>query len=133
MQRDYEEKFDIYRFKQELDVLIDDLTDTMKNQLMESDIAIANPIVDMSKEIVDEMKSEVSTIITNVVKIKENVLVNLKNEMDKNEDEKMASISKKQQKISKVNEMRNRFEERLIQLTEEALDNELQNKTPVNQ
>lgn len=130
---DYEEKFDIYRFKQELDVLIDDLTDTMKNQLMESDIAIANPIVDMSKEIVDEMKSEVSTIITNVVKIKENVLVNLKNEMDKNEDEKMASISKKQQKISKVNEMRNRFEERLIQLTEEALDNELQNKTPVNQ
>ncbi|OIJ14220.1 hypothetical protein BKP37_09055 [Anaerobacillus alkalilacustris] len=130
---DYEEKFDLYRFKRELDILVDDLTDTMKNRLMESHVAISEPIFSMSNVIMDDINGEVSKIITNVVKIKESVLVDLKSEMDRNEDEKRTSIELKQVKTSSVKEISHRFEERLLGLTEEVIEDELSIESPVYQ
>ncbi|WP_169087341.1 dynamin family protein [Paenibacillus sp. PL91] len=117
---DYEERFDSIRFKRELDVIIDELTETMKDKLLESDVAITQPIFDMTSDIVDKMNAEVMKIISNVVKIKENVLLHLKKEMDKNEEQKEASILDMQQRAARIKEMRNRFEEKLARQAEEA-------------
>ncbi|NHN34398.1 dynamin family protein [Paenibacillus agricola] len=130
---DYEEKFDLYRFKRELDGLIDELTEIMKNKLSESEVSIAEPIVDMSKEIAKDISSDVSKIITNVVKIKQTVLVNLKKEMDKNEDEKEESVAQKQKNIVKVSEISHRFESRVKQLAEGDMEHELSVQSPVYQ
>lgn len=129
----YEEKFDIYRFKRELDGMMDDLTETMRNKLLESEALIGEPIVDMTEDIANDVNGEVSKIINNVVKIKQTVLANLRREMDKNEDEKKTSVSRKQTEIKKVNEISRRFEERMSQLTEEGKANELSKQSPVYQ
>ncbi|MDQ1908950.1 dynamin family protein [Paenibacillus sp. GD4] len=116
---DYEEKFDIYRFKRELDGMMDDLTETMRSKLLESEALICEPIVDMTTDIANDINKEVGKVITNVVKIKQTVLSNLKKEMDKNEDEKKSSVLQKQKNMKKLDEISHRFEQRMSELTEE--------------
>ncbi|RIX59708.1 hypothetical protein D3P08_06165 [Paenibacillus nanensis] len=115
---DYEEKFDLHRFKKELDVVITDLTDSMNVKLQQSQVAIVSPIMEMANQIVKDINGEVGKIITNVVKIKQNVLADLRKEMNKNEDEKEAAVGTKMQLISKVREIVNRFESRISTLLE---------------
>jgi GTPase SAR1 family protein len=130
---EYEERFDLFQYKKELDRLINDLTDTMKVRVMDSETAVATPIIEMSRGIVKDINSEVSTIINNVVKIKSNVLNSLIAEMNSNKEEKLASILKKQKKISSVSEISHRFEGNLQQLQQEDHSHELQQHEPVPQ
>ncbi|MFJ7848135.1 dynamin family protein [Peribacillus sp. NPDC097224] len=130
---EYEERFDLYRFKRELDQIIDDLTAVMQDKVLESQVEIAKPIFDMSQKIVEDIKTESSNIIINVIKVKENVLKELKKEMYKNEDEKLTSISQKKQKISNMKVISQRFEEKALQFSKEAFESELHEQSPVYQ
>lgn len=130
---EYEERFDLYRFKRELDQLIDDLTDVMQDKVLESQVQIATPIFDMSQKIFEDIKTESSKIVTNVIKVKENVLKDLKKEMYKNEDEKLTTIGQKKQRISNVKVISQRFEEKASHFSQEAFENELQEQSPVYQ
>jgi GTPase SAR1 family protein len=130
---EYEERFDLYRFKRELDQLIDDLTSVMQDKVLESQVQIATPIFDMSQKIFEDIKTESAKIIINVIKVKENVLKDLKKEMYKNEDEKLTSISQKKQKISNVKVISQRFEEKALQYSKEAFESELHEQSPVYQ
>ncbi|OMD92789.1 dynamin family protein [Paenibacillus odorifer] len=124
----YEARFDMFRFKRELDVIIDRMTTTTTNKLQESHGAIAQPIVKMTNNIVSDMNVEVGRIINNMVKIKQNVLENLKQEMDKSEDEQMKSVSQKFSSITKINEISNRFEQSIQQLNEGEFKNGVQSQ-----
>lgn len=130
---DYEERFDIHRFKRELDDLIQDLTDIMADRVLASHSEIARPIAEMSSKIMEGIRTEASQIITNVVKIKENVLKNLKKDMYRNEDEKLSSIKDKKQQISNVKVISQRFEEKALQLSEEVFEGESVEQSPVYQ
>jgi len=130
---EYEEKFDLMRFKRELDVLIDDLTVTMINKMKDSKTSISIPIFSMSEGIMGNINSEVNKIISNVVKIKQSVLGDLKKEMSQNEDETMASVARKFKSITSINEISSRFEERVKFLQKGAFGDEFQNQSAVNE
>ncbi|MCH6266997.1 dynamin family protein [Neobacillus citreus] len=130
---EYEERFDLYTFKRGLDRLIEDLTESMQEQVFQSQSQIATPIFHMAQKIFEDIKTASSNIATNVIKVKENVLKDLKKEMYKNEDEKLASIGQKKQKISNVNVISQRFEEKVLQFSKEAFESELHEQSPVYQ